>query len=261
MSSHFLLTAGLALALAAVHAGAGYVRFSAVVPRDGWLSFGGGVSVAYVFVHVLPELGAGQVIIAEAEHTLVDYLAHHAYLMALVGFTLFHGLERWAVRVRGFDGEVDDDGEPAPDESSGIREGEVSEWGTPVFWAHMLSYGLLNALVGYLLAGRATGGDNAVLFAVAMGFHFVVNDDSLRRHHSDAYDRLGRWILAAAVVGGWMLSMVVHVHHAVVMGAFAFVSGGVILNVIKEELPSERESQFGYFLVGATAYAALLVWG
>lgn len=39
----------------------------------------------------------------------------------------------------------------------------------------------------------------------------------------------------------------------------AFLSGGVILNVLKEELPEERESRFWPFFLGAAGYAAVLV--
>lgn len=40
---------------------------------------------------------------------------------------------------------------------------------------------------------------------------------------------------------------------------FAFLAGGVVLNVLKEELPEERESRFGAFALGLAAYAALLL--
>ncbi|WP_135822483.1 hypothetical protein [Halostella litorea] len=243
MTGHVPTTAALALGLAVIHAAAKHLQLSAVVPRSGWLSLGGGVSVAYVFVHVLPELGAGQAAIEATDHPVVDAFAHHAYLIALAGFVLFYGLERYARTASdAADGRPDDD--PAA--------------GT-VLWVQLLSYGLLNATIGYLLVGYARQGEGIVLFAVAMGFHFVVNDDGLRRHHAAGYDRWGRWVLSAAILAGWGLALVVEVDEAAVLAAYAFVGGGVVLNVIKEELPTERESRFGYFLVGAAAYAAVLV--
>ena len=81
-----------------------------------------------------------------------------------------------------------------------------------------------------------------MLFAFALGVHFVVNDHGLREHHKDSYDRVGRWVLAAAVVV-----------------LFAFLAEGVVLNVLKEELPEERESRFWAFALGATLYAAILL--
>ena len=40
---------------------------------------------------------------------------------------------------------------------------------------------------------------------------------------------------------------------------FAFLAGGVVLNVLKEELPEERQSRFWAFALGASAYAAILL--
>jgi hypothetical protein len=39
----------------------------------------------------------------------------------------------------------------------------------------------------------------------------------------------------------------------------ALLAGGVILNVLKEEVPSERQSRFWAFAAGAAAYAGLLL--
>jgi len=60
-------------------------------------SFAGGISVAYVFLHLLPEVSEGDVRLAEvlgdriAVTPLVDL---GIFLVALTGFTLFYGLER-----------------------------------------------------------------------------------------------------------------------------------------------------------------------
>lgn len=54
------LTAALALAFALVHIFIDRLSFLDTVPRSRWLSFAGGVAVSYVFLHILPELGAHQ---------------------------------------------------------------------------------------------------------------------------------------------------------------------------------------------------------
>lgn len=51
------------LLLAAAHLFAPRLRSLTLVPRSRWLSAAGGVSVAYVFVHLLPELAEGQGIV------------------------------------------------------------------------------------------------------------------------------------------------------------------------------------------------------
>ncbi len=60
MTLQAVLSLLVALAFAAVHMFGGRMTFLRDVPRSAWLSAAGGVSVAYVFVHVLPELAESQ---------------------------------------------------------------------------------------------------------------------------------------------------------------------------------------------------------
>ncbi len=232
-----LLPGVLAFALASIHLFTGRAQSLRVLPRSYWLSIAGGASVAYVFVHILPELEGGTVL--ESVAFLAGFLERHVYLVALIGFALFYGLERLAQEY----------GQ------------ERSKAALGVFWLHIASFSAYNGLIGYLLVHREQPGVVSLLFyAIAMGLHFVVNDYGLRHHHEDAYDHLGRWLLAGAVVVGWAIGTTTEVDEAVVNTLFAFLAGGVILNVIKEELPEERRSRFWAFSVGAAGYAVLLLF-
>jgi zinc transporter ZupT len=234
----------LAVLLAIVHLLAKNLRFLHVVPRSRWLSFGSGVSVAYVFVHVLPELGEQQASIQQSLNTELLFLEHHVYLIALLGVAVFYGLERLAKQSR------------QQNQASG--EGDVTE--RHVFWIHMVSFAIYNALIGYLLLHRESPGWVSLLtFAIAMALHFLVNDFGLRQDHKKSYDHTGRWILAAAIIVGWVIGSATAIHEAAIAVLFAFLAGGVILNVLKEELPEERKSRFGTFALGAIGYAALLL--
>ena len=50
----------LAASLGLVHIFAHRLRWIEIIPHKRWLSFGAGVSIAYVFVDVLPLLSEGQ---------------------------------------------------------------------------------------------------------------------------------------------------------------------------------------------------------
>jgi hypothetical protein len=234
------LVLGLAAGLAAVHLLAGRLWFLDGIPRSRALSFAGGVSVAYVFVHLFPEVEATGTELAESElGPLVLFAEHHVYLVALAGFVVFYGLERFAQREGGRGGNTDSDG---------------------VFWLHVGSFGVYNVLVGYLLLHRETAGSVSLLFFfVAMALHFLVNDHGLREHHGSLYHRRGRWVLAAAVLVGAGIGLVANVPAGILGVLFAFLAGGIVLNVIKEELPEERESRFPAFVVGTAGFAALLL--
>lgn len=228
-----------AVALAAVHLFAGRLRALDVVPRSRLLSAAGGASVAYVFVHALPELEAAGGAL-DRRFVAPAFLEEHVYLVALAGFVVYYGLERYVQRA-------------APS--------EPAEAPTGTFWLHVGSFAAYDALVGYLLFHREASGLGAIgLFAVAMALHFVVNDYGLRHHHREIYHRYGRWLLAGGVVAGGALGAATEPDRAALGVLFAFLSGGVVLNAIKEELPPERESRFSAFALGAAAYAALLLF-
>ena len=57
---------------------------------------------------------------------------------------------------------------------------------------------------------------------------------------------------------GWVVGRLTDLDDAAVGLLIAFLAGGVVLNAIKEELPSERESRFSAFALGAVAYGGLL---
>ncbi|WP_224268717.1 hypothetical protein [Haloprofundus salinisoli] len=232
----------LAVGLAVVHLEADRLRATALVSRRVWISFAGGASLAYVFVHVLPELSAEQETLHESNLGLLPFLEHHAYLVALGGFATFYGLERLAQRPRPKADEDDDEG----------------DW---VFWVHITSFGLYNTIIGYLLVHRIDAGLwNLLFFFFAMGFHFFVTDAGFRRLHERPYHRHGRWLLAGAVLGGWTLGELVSLSEVDLALLFAFLAGGVVLNVIKEEVPEHQQSNFAAFLVGAAGYATLLLF-
>lgn len=163
------------------------------------------------------------------------------FLAALVGLAVFYGLERLAAISR-----------------AGERSRTGEDRTAPgVFALHIGSFAVYNLLVGYLLLHGEH--DKPALFALAMGLHFLVNDHGLRAHHKVRYDRVGRWVLAAAVMGGWLLGRQLELSGTSALLLVAFLAGGVILNVMKEELPQERESRFGAFLGGAAGYGVLLL--
>lgn len=238
--------------LVAVHLFSGRLHFLDGSPRSVWLSVAGGVSVAYVFVHLLPELGESQETVSEAVGGgILAFVENHVYLVSLFGLASFYGLER-AARVSRFRGHrrairVD------------VAGGEDAA-GKGVFWLHLASFAVYNAVIGYLLLHRIDSGVMPFLFfSLAMALHFFVNDFGLREHHKSAYRRLGRWVLAAAILFGWTLGLFTEVSELSIAVLIAFISGGVVLNMLKEEIPEERESRFWAFALGAAAYAALLL--
>ena len=232
----------MALFLALTHL---YVRLLSPVldaPRSPWLSLAGGAATAYVFVHVFPNLCEGQEAVRRAGWTLLPALDHHVFLVALFGLLVFYGLERAAILARG--------GRDAP--PTGPESG--------VFWLHLISFGLYNFLIGYLLVNRVTPGSVSLYtYTVAMALHMAGTDHGLRRHFTAEYHRLGRLVLAGSVLAGWAFGVYFRVHEALLAVLFAFLAGGVVMNTMKDEIPLDGSGNFPAFSCGALGYVALLL--
>lgn len=226
-----------ALGLALIHLFSSKLRFLDVIPRSRWLSLAGGVAVAYVVVHLLPELQEHQRALQEvAGGTLEEHLI---YIPVLLGVVTFYGLERLAQTSK--------------------KKQESETPGTAVFWLHISSYAFYNSLLGYLLVREGRSVLSLLLFFVGIGLHFMVNDHGLRQHHKEQYRRRGRWVLSAAILLGWSVGTTATIPEAVTASALAFLTGGILLNTFKEELPEERNSRFWMFALATVSYGAILL--
>ncbi|MFC0471333.1 hypothetical protein ACFFHM_12750 [Halalkalibacter kiskunsagensis] len=238
-----IVTFIFALSLASMHVLAKNMRFIEVIPRSRFLSLGGGVSVAYVFIHILPELKEHQEYIEDTGF-LLEYLEHHAYLLAMLGLVIFYVLER-----------VAKESQKKNQQDTGHNKPRKA-----MFWLHISSFFFYNGLIGYLLIHRDSEGFiNLIFYVVAMALHFIVVDYGLRTHYKDTYNQIGRWILSLAVMIGWGIGVLTEIPEAALALLFAFLSGGIILNVLKEELPEDRESNSWAFSFGAIGYVVLLL--
>ncbi|MEL6354810.1 MAG: hypothetical protein AAFR58_24150 [Cyanobacteria bacterium J06627_28] len=238
----------LAVSLALVHIFAGRGRWLNAIPQELWTSFAGGISIAYIFLDVFPELSHAQTEIEKGNILLAQYLENHVYLLSLVGLALFYGLEQMALRSPL-------NLCPPPKEDS-----PEASMGYGIFWIHTLSFAIYNAVLGYLFRESAQHGVMACLILfIALALHFMVNDIGLRRHHPHTYDRFGRWVLAGAIIIGWSIGQAATFSEAFVSSIWAITAGGIILNVLKEELPEKKDSHFGWFLTGAAGYTMILL--
>jgi hypothetical protein len=232
-----------ATVLAVVHLLSGSLAALSRAPRSVWLSIGGGISIAYVFVHLLPELANTQEAVAAQAEGALPFIEDHVYFIALAGLLLFYGVERWSQLSR----------------QKRRQTGEEDATGAVAFWFSLGSFAAYNLTIGYLLLHRSSDTVAELgIFTFAFAVHFVVNDHGLRDHHKGAYARVGRFLLAASVLAGWALGALTEVPDAVIGLLVAFIGGGTVLNVIKEELPEQRGARFSALLLGAAAYAAVL---
>lgn len=236
-----LLTGLAALLFAASFAAGEHFHPIRMVVRNerSALSFCAGMSAAYVFVKLMPEMSEARKAFAESVSFSLWYGGMAVYFLALVGFLCFYGLEqlRWRLHAAA---------EP---------KGEAES-----FAVHVCGFAAYVGLMAYLLVRRM--GDSTAstaLYAVAFTAHFLTLGHTLHEEHGNPYKRTGRWVLAAMCVVGWGVGVMVALPPYVLALLVAFVSGAVIMNSTVMELPSDRAGTFVPFMAGGLLYGLLLL--
>jgi hypothetical protein len=203
------------------------------------ISFGAGMSAAYVFVHLMPELAEARQVFAESISSVVRYEGMSVYLCALLGFLLFYGLETLRTQREGTS-EAEEDGR-------NLR-------------LHVVGFVGYVGLMAYLAmrAPEETPTSQA-LYAIAIFAHLLGVNQEFRLEHGSLYGLRARLMLAGAAIAGWLIALAIELPRQVSTLLLAFISGAVIMNSMIMELPSEKEGRFVPFLAGAIIYGLILI--
>lgn len=209
-----------------------------------WVSAAAGVSVAYVFVDLLPELAEqNKAIVAAAGGETALFAEQRVYILVLISFVLLYGIQYVVL---------------AAHEKAGEHEPEP---GFDALYAlHLGGYALYSALIGYLLIERSAWPLALALYTVAMALHFLIVDHALVEEHGQKYVRWGRWILAGSVLAGWVIGELTPLSEANFARLFAVLAGGVVITSLRSELPDQRRGEFLPFCLGAMLFALVLLF-
>ena len=212
--------------------------------RRRMISAAAGISVAYVFVDVLPELELQHKIVVEKAGVPMLFAEQRLYVLAMLSFVVFYGLEHMVLVSR----------ERGP-------EALAAGTADAVFRLQLAGYAAYSALIGYLVVERAgRGAVPLILYMVAMAVHFLIVDHSLTEEHGRAYGRGARWVLAASIVAGWLIALATTLSETVVARLFAVLVGGVVITSLRSELPDDRKGRFWPFCLSAVIFATVLMF-
>lgn len=219
------------------------LRLGATIGRRTWISVAAGISITYVFMDLLPEMGRMQELFSSvAEDMPLPLPDLRVYTAAMIGFIVFYILENMVVFSRA-------DG-----------PGEEKEHRPGTYWLHIFGFTVYCALTGYLLHEEARQNAFALgLYSLALFVHFWILDHSLRSEHGATYDRSGRWVIAGGIVLGWAIGLLDLSDDFVLPTLLGFIGGGVVINSLKEELPGKGEGRPLPFVLGAFGYAVLIL--
>lgn len=207
--------------------------------RRSLVSFAGGMSAAYVFVHLMPEMHSARTSFAESVSLPLPHEGKAIYFLALTGFLGFYGLDRLKTHLRQHSG---------------------SDARARAYAIHLGGLAAYVALMSYLLLRNLEGTSSATwLYAAAIGAHFLALEHSLREEYGETWQRNGRRVLAAMCLLGWGLGILWPLPLHVLALLIAMVSGAVIMTSAAMELPTEKDGRFLPFMAGGLLYGIALL--
>jgi hypothetical protein len=203
------------------------------ISRGKFLSAGGGVAIAYVFIDILPKLSKSDYTVTQALAGVFPYFERHVYIMALLGFLLFFTVDR-------------------------VQKSSLKKRS---FWLSFASYSLFNFLVGYAVVDKENPEVRPlILFTIAIALHYFTNDFALTQEHKKEYQRMGKWLLIGSLFLGWIVGFTYTLSPTAIALVSAFIGGGVIMNVTRHELPSDNPNSLNAFLFCAAMYTIILLF-
>ena len=192
------------------------------------VSFGGGMAVTYVFIHLMPELEKGSKLLGIGVH-----------FITLIGFLIFYGIQHYCWRIR----------------SRSLKKNPL------IFYLNLGFYCIYNGLLIYVIPELF---DRSLLFIFlyifAMSLHLISADRSLSEDYSHEFKSWGRYVLVASVIAGLTIDIFTEPANELVSDVLtAILAGSLMFNIFKDELPNPENSSFRWFCGGVGLYLILLV--
>ena len=228
--------------LALTHVFNDRLRFLARSSGRYWLSFGGGIAVGYVCVHLLPDIADARAGFRH-EPGMRGLLAEYLFLLMMLGLVVYYGIDLLESRFT-----------VASEHMATARRSRRN------VMLHASGYAVYNFLIGYLVTNLPRPGMVPLLLITGvMLLHFIGLDYHFRHMERTFYDRWLRWIFSLSLLLGGLLGTWFHISAFAKAIAFAMLSGAILINTIQEELPVDEKASFTAFSLGVAVMTAMVI--
>ena len=230
----------LAIFLSLIHLSVVYLSKIKEKKQKILTSIGGGISVAYVFLHLMPELASSPKGNIGNISIDADLLEISFFFASLLGLIILFVVDAWAAAAK------------IPREIN--------------FKIHLLYNISISFLYSFTLPEVVKEGlFYSLLYTMTLAAHVLSSDRVIFRFHEKFYRSKFRWIGFSTVLIGVIISLTFKPNSSLEIDyAFAFLSGGVLLNTFLEELPKKTILNVKWFLTSilltsASIFLALII--
>mgnify|MGYP000217416860 CR=1 FL=1 len=232
------------LVLASVHMLCGKKKWWDFFEAHGWISFSAGASVAYVFIHVFPDISILQQQfrgIPSHEYN-GRFFSQPLYLTALAGICLPYLIDTLELNYTNNDKKC---------------HKQVHQ---SIFGVRKLFYTLYNMMLAYMIMNRhGEGVLNMNIIVIVLAMHFIVINANFKEMYNDLFKRYIRWFAVLGLIFGGILGKTVTVPDFIVAYIFSLLGGVITYTALKEELPKTSHRAPFHFLAGVVCFALLIM--
>jgi zinc transporter ZupT len=191
--------------------------------RNRVVSFAAGISIAYLFLRLLPET-----------YKAASLLQEWVFAFLLAGFAIFHLVEKFTYKHA--------------ERDKLMRE--LKEIHSVSFFVYYFTVGIV--LEGFMRISLLDG----TLFAVPVGLHAALSSASLSEIHGEVRESLlVKIVLSLSTIVGVAFAAVVGVHGLARNILVSLIAGVMLYIIVKEFLPERERGQPVFLVVGLVLFS------
>lgn len=213
------------------------------------LSLFSGITAAFVFLDLLPNIENSKESLSTLTSPYIPTIIYEdaIFFVVFLGFLLFFTLECLAV----------DSKKTTRANNHGTKAGGPSR---KVYFVHFAALIFLQFVLSYsLLFEYRESAIAGVFFTFAVSLHLFVAENAMTEQYSDLHGKNGRLIATIIPIVGLAVAIVFPERTLEASVLLAFISGAILYQAIRSEIPTVKRKGLFMFLVGAGFYAALLL--
>lgn len=204
-----------------------YFSLKLIKYKEKLLSFGAGVSIAYLFLELLPQI-----------HEAVKPLRELSYISILIGFASFHLLEKYI-----------------------YQHAKAEQLFKKLKQVHSIGFFIYYFIVGIVLYHITNQSLVAgSLFLIPVLFHASISSASAKEIHEEIKEnKYWKLFLSSSTILGVLVFYFFNIPLIVIFILLGFVIGALFYIIIKDILPEQKEGDPKYFILGAIIFLALII--
>jgi len=230
--------------LACVHILCGKSIWWHFFETHGWVSFSAGASVAYVFIHVFPEISIlqQQFISIAGHHYTGQFISQPLYLTALAGISLPFLLDSLELNYSEQNKKYHDH----------VHQG--------IFGFRKFLYTLYNMMLAYMIVNRHNDGIWSMkIIVIVLSMHFIVLNAYFKETYHELFNKYIRWFAASGLIIGGIVAKMITMPDVILAYIFALIGGIITYTALKLELPKTKHRAPFHFLAGVICFSLLIL--